>query len=228
MLSRRGGVARGRQGRESFSRGFLCQVVCEQMKASSNPGAAQSNRQSGQARRPAAGDEWRAKLGVWRRTWRGEHLRRAHVWKGHRSVSQPLSTYPSNAHYSHVIHSCARGAVQARLAHPAHGKHSKRDQSKLCPPPLSTTNFQWLMYCLATSQVSVVLEELKAVGAIPGYEVVPISFAKNEQKADWFIEINPNGRIPALLHNRPGGKGPINVWEVCALRLGLKAPPHGR
>lgn len=57
------------------------------------------------------------------------------------------------------------------------------------------------------------LEELKLIGAIPGYEFVPISFGKNDQKSEWFESVNPNGRIPALLDNREG-KQPINVWEV--------------
>ncbi|GAA5827383.1 hypothetical protein JCM11251_003788 [Rhodosporidiobolus azoricus] len=61
-------------------------------------------------------------------------------------------------------------------------------------------------------------EELKANGSIPGYEVVPISFAKNEQKSDWFEAVNPNGRIPALRDNRANGK-PINVWESSSILL---------
>ena len=30
------------------------------------------------------------------------------------------------------------------------------------------------------------------------YKVHPISLSKNEQKQDWFLKINPNGRIPAI------------------------------
>lgn len=29
-------------------------------------------------------------------------------------------------------------------------------------------------------------------------KVHPISLSKNEQKEDWFLKINPNGRIPAI------------------------------
>ncbi|GAA6010040.1 hypothetical protein JCM10207_007530 [Rhodosporidiobolus poonsookiae] len=61
-------------------------------------------------------------------------------------------------------------------------------------------------------------EELKATGALKSYEVVPISFAKNEQKSEWFEAINPNGRIPALRDNREGKK-PINVWESASMLL---------
>jgi len=66
-------------------------------------------------------------------------------------------------------------------------------------------------------KVSALLEELKLIGAIPGYEFVPTSFSKNDQKSEWFEAVNPNGRIPALLDNREGKK-PIHVWEVSAER----------
>ncbi|KAJ5643893.1 uncharacterized protein N7484_006400 [Penicillium longicatenatum] len=42
-------------------------------------------------------------------------------------------------------------------------------------------------------KISIALEEL----GLP-YEVKSIDMGKNEQKEDWFLEINPNGRIPAL------------------------------
>lgn len=53
------------------------------------------------------------------------------------------------------------------------------------------------LYTAATPnghKASIALEEL----ALP-YRVRPISFAKNEQKEDWFLAINPNGRIPAIV-----------------------------
>ncbi len=43
-------------------------------------------------------------------------------------------------------------------------------------------------------KVTVLLEEL----AIP-YRVIPVDLAQREQKADWFLAINPNGRIPAIV-----------------------------
>ncbi|CEQ41186.1 SPOSA6832_02899 [Sporobolomyces salmonicolor] len=64
------------------------------------------------------------------------------------------------------------------------------------------------------------LEELKAAGAIKGYEHIDISLSKNEQKEDWFEAVNPNGRIPALLDNREGKK-PIKVWESASILLYL-------
>lgn len=52
------------------------------------------------------------------------------------------------------------------------------------------------LYTAATPngwKVSIALEEM----ALP-YEVRLIDFAANEQKDDWYVKINPNGRIPAL------------------------------
>ncbi|BGP49359.1 Glutathione S-transferase 2 [Rhodotorula kratochvilovae] len=60
------------------------------------------------------------------------------------------------------------------------------------------------------------LEELKAIGKLSDYTVIPISFGKNEQKSPWFEEVNPNGRIPALLDNR-ASKPPIRVFESASI-----------
>jgi glutathione S-transferase/GST-like protein len=43
-------------------------------------------------------------------------------------------------------------------------------------------------------KISIALEEM----GLP-YEVKVIDFATNEQKSDWYVKLNPNGRIPALL-----------------------------
>lgn len=56
-------------------------------------------------------------------------------------------------------------------------------------------------------KISITLEEL----GLP-YKVKTLSFAKNEQKEPWFLEINPNGRIPALTDTFTDGKQ-INVFE---------------
>lgn len=38
--------------------------------------------------------------------------------------------------------------------------------------------------------------------ALP-YDVKPISLTNSEQKEKWYLKINPNGRIPALVdHNK--------------------------
>ncbi|KAJ4388821.1 Glutathione S-transferase 2 [Gnomoniopsis smithogilvyi] len=52
------------------------------------------------------------------------------------------------------------------------------------------------LYTAATPngiKVSILLEELGLK-----YQTSNLDFSKNEQKEDWFLEINPNGRIPAL------------------------------
>ncbi|TNY24294.1 putative glutathione S-transferase [Rhodotorula diobovata] len=67
-------------------------------------------------------------------------------------------------------------------------------------------------------KVTYLTEELKALGKIPGYTVVPISFSKNEQKTPWFEQLNPNGRMPALLDNRES-KSPIRVFESMSILL---------
>jgi GST-like protein len=43
-------------------------------------------------------------------------------------------------------------------------------------------------------KISIALEEM----GLP-YEVKVIDFATNEQKSEWYVKLNPNGRIPALL-----------------------------
>jgi GST-like protein len=52
------------------------------------------------------------------------------------------------------------------------------------------------LYTAATPngwKVSIALEEM----GLP-YEVRVIDFASNEQKADWYLRLNPNGRIPTI------------------------------
>src|SRR5882762_9403333 len=52
------------------------------------------------------------------------------------------------------------------------------------------------LYTAATPngwKISIALEEM----GLP-YEVRVIDFATQEQKADWYVRLNPNGRIPTL------------------------------
>ncbi|KAL6900353.1 glutathione S-transferase [Trichoderma evansii] len=56
-------------------------------------------------------------------------------------------------------------------------------------------------------KVSILLEELGLE-----YKVHPISMSKNEQKESWFLEINPNGRIPAITDKWTDGSD-IRVFE---------------
>ena len=62
-------------------------------------------------------------------------------------------------------------------------------------------------------KASVLLEEL----GIP-YEVIKIALPDNEQKQPWFLKINPNGRIPALVDDEAGG---IRVFESGAIMIYL-------
>ena len=50
-------------------------------------------------------------------------------------------------------------------------------------------------------KISITLEEL----GLP-YQVTKIDISKNTQKEPWFLEINPNGRIPAMTDTFEDGK----------------------
>lgn len=66
---------------------------------------------------------------------------------------------------------------------------------------------------LVGTKISVTLEEL----GIP-YKVRELAFSANEQKSDWFLKVNPNGRIPAITdHSRNN----FNVFESGAIMLYL-------
>jgi GST-like protein len=77
-------------------------------------------------------------------------------------------------------------------------------------------------------KVSIALEEL----GLP-YQVRPINLGANEQKEEWFLSINPNGRIPAIIDH---DNGDFAVFESGAILLYLAektgkllpADPKGR
>lgn len=48
-------------------------------------------------------------------------------------------------------------------------------------------------------KVSIMLEEIKALNPSFEYETHAIDMSKNQQKEDWFLKMNPNGRIPTIL-----------------------------
>ena len=62
-------------------------------------------------------------------------------------------------------------------------------------------------------KVSIALEEL----GLP-YTVRPISLGKLEQKEEWFLKINPNGRVPAIIDH---GNGDFAVFESGAILVYL-------
>ena len=72
------------------------------------------------------------------------------------------------------------------------------------------------LYTAATPnghKVSITLEEL----GLP-YGLHVLDLAAGEQKQDWFLKINPNGRIPAIVDR---GNGDFAVFESGAIMLYL-------
>lgn len=70
-------------------------------------------------------------------------------------------------------------------------------------------------------KASIIFEELKAAyppSVFPEYVVRPIKMSVNEQKEDWYLKINPNGRIPAI---SDGNRGDFKVFESAAIILYL-------
>jgi len=63
------------------------------------------------------------------------------------------------------------------------------------------------------TKISIALEELGLK-----YDVKAIDLGKNEQKEEWFLKINPNGRIPAITDHK---RGNFNVFESGAILLYL-------
>jgi len=61
-------------------------------------------------------------------------------------------------------------------------------------------------------KISITLEEL----GLP-YKFTKIEISKNTQKEPWFLEINPNGRIPAITDTFTDGKQ-INLFESGAIQ----------
>ncbi|KAL4938878.1 hypothetical protein BDV06DRAFT_225560 [Aspergillus oleicola] len=60
-------------------------------------------------------------------------------------------------------------------------------------------------------KVSIALEELGL-----SYKVRTLALSENEQKEPWFLEINPNGRIPALTDKDENGEN-IKLFESGAI-----------
>ncbi|KAF8508123.1 glutathione S-transferase [Gautieria morchelliformis] len=74
------------------------------------------------------------------------------------------------------------------------------------------------LYTVGTANgypIAVALEELE----VP-YKLRTISFKETEQKSDWFLKINPNGRIPAIVDHK-NKEGDFPVFETSAILLYL-------
>ena len=62
-------------------------------------------------------------------------------------------------------------------------------------------------------KISIALEELGI-----DYEVKPINLEKNEQKEDWYLDINPNGKIPAIIDH---DENDLTIFESGAILIYL-------
>ena len=72
------------------------------------------------------------------------------------------------------------------------------------------------LYTAATPngwKISIALEELALA-----YSVHPLSLSQQEQKSDWYLKINPNGRIPAIVDR---GNDDFAVFESGAILIYL-------
>jgi glutathione S-transferase/GST-like protein len=86
------------------------------------------------------------------------------------------------------------------------------------------------LYTAATPngiKVSIALEELGLE-----YSVKPVSLSKLEQKEDWFLRINPNGRIPAIVDHAHNDfavfeSGAILVYLASQTGRLMPAEPQG-
>ncbi|KAF7560807.1 hypothetical protein G7046_g3338 [Stylonectria norvegica] len=78
----------------------------------------------------------------------------------------------------------------------------------------SKTQTDITLYTVGTPngiKASILLEELNLE-----YKLYAIKMTDDEQKEPWFLEINPNGRIPAITDNFTDGK-PIRIFESGAI-----------
>jgi GST-like protein len=72
------------------------------------------------------------------------------------------------------------------------------------------------LYTAATPngwKISITLEEMGLA-----YTVRPVNLRRQEQKEDWFLKINPNGRIPVIVDH---DNGDFPVFESGAIMIYL-------
>jgi GST-like protein len=78
------------------------------------------------------------------------------------------------------------------------------------------------LYSLATpngQKITIMLEELLALGKDAEYDAHIINIAEGEQFSSGFVEINPNSKIPALVDHSNGDT--INIFESGSILLYL-------
>lgn len=83
-------------------------------------------------------------------------------------------------------------------------------------------DFEYQLYSLNTPngiKVNMILEELKALNKIKGYDAFKINIMTGEQFGSDFVAINPNSKIPALVDYSTDT--PISIFESGAILLYL-------
>jgi len=86
---------------------------------------------------------------------------------------------------------------------------------------MASGNAPILLYSMATpngKKVTVFLDELKEAYGLE-YDLETINISTNKQKEPWFIAINPNGRIPAIVDR---SRDNFKVFETAAILLYLQ------
>ncbi|KAJ6614311.1 glutathione S-transferase [Mycena sp. CBHHK59/15] len=86
---------------------------------------------------------------------------------------------------------------------------------------MASSTKPFLLYTAGTPNgfpISIFLEELKALYPNIDYDVDAINIITNRQKEPWFIALNPNGRIPALVDR---SRDNFVVFETSAILLYL-------
>ncbi|KAK7048266.1 glutathione S-transferase C-terminal-like protein [Favolaschia claudopus] len=99
--------------------------------------------------------------------------------------------------------------------------NSLQSSSSLRPRYATMASKPIILYAVGTpngKKASIFLEELKAAYGLE-YEYKKIDFSKTEQKEPWFLELNPNGRIPAIVDR---SKDNFAVFETGAILLYLQ------
>lgn len=80
------------------------------------------------------------------------------------------------------------------------------------------------LYSKATSngrKASIMLEESGL-----DYIVRPMALENKEQKEDWYLDINPNGRIPCITDNDGPGGDEVTIFESGAILIYLAEKCH--
>jgi GST-like protein len=67
-------------------------------------------------------------------------------------------------------------------------------------------------------KLTILLEEMKEAGALQSFTVRELDLDALEHKSDWFLKINPNGRIPAVIDHQ---RNDLALFESGAIMIYL-------